>query len=215
VIVTAGGTQEPIDPVRMITNRSSGKQGLALAQAALDAGADVTLIVTPTTSGQPFPVGARVLRVNTAKEMSEAVLAECAGADVLIMAAAVADFTVANTAANKLKKRDGIPQITLEAAPDILATVARHRRESNRPRVVIGFAAESKDLLSNAAEKMKSKSLDLIAANDISASDAGFAVDDNRVTLLFANGQTEALPLLSKFEVAEIIVERAAALLEQ
>jgi len=215
VIVTAGGTQEAIDPVRVITNRSSGKQGFALAQAALDAGAQVTLIVTPTTSGNPLPVGAQVIRVNSAGEMCAAVLAECADADLLLMAAAVADFTVANTAANKLKKRDGIPQITLEAAPDILAMVGRLRLETQRPRVVVGFAAESHDLLSNAAEKMKSKSLDLIAANDISASDAGFAVETNRVTLLYADGRQEVLPLLSKVEVAEIIVARAAARLEK
>jgi phosphopantothenoylcysteine decarboxylase/phosphopantothenate--cysteine ligase len=122
---------------------------------------------------------------------------------------------VANTAADKLKKRDGLPQITLEAAPDVLATVAKRRLETQRPRAVVGFAAESRALLSNAAEKMKSKALDLIAANDISSSDAGFAVETNRVTLLSPDGRQEALPLLSKTEVAEIIVERAAALLEK
>lgn len=214
VVVTAGGSQEPIDPVRVITNRSSGRQGFALAQAALDAGAQVTLIVTPTTTGLDLPVGATPMRVSTAAEMRDAVLGACRDADMLIMAAAAADFTVANTAASKLKKRDGIPQVTLAAAPDILAAVARQRGEAQHPQVVIGFAAESQDLIENAREKLASKNLDLIAANDVSAPDAGFAVETNRVTLLFRDGRQEALPLMSKTEVAEMIVARAAALLE-
>lgn len=214
VVVTAGGSQEPIDPVRVITNRSSGRQGFALAQAALDAGAQVTLIATPTTAGLDAPVGANVVHVSTAAEMRDATLAACADADMLIMAAAVADFTVAHTAADKLKKRDGIPQIALTAAPDVLAAVARLRVENQRPRVAIGFAAESRDLLANAREKLASKNLDLIAANDISAPDAGFAVETNRVTLLYKDGRQEFLPLMSKTEVAETIIARAAALLE-
>ncbi len=214
VVVTAGGSQEPIDPVRVITNRSSGRQGFALAQAALDAGAQVTLIVTPTTTGLDLPVGATPMRVSTAAEMRDAVLGACRDADMLIMAAAAADFTVANTAASKLKKRDGIPQVTLAAAPDILAAVARQRGEAQHPQVVIGFAAESQELIENAREKLASKNLDMIAANDVSAPDAGFAVETNRVTLLFRDGRQEALPLMSKTEVAEMIVARAAALLE-
>ncbi len=214
VVVTAGGSQEPIDPVRVITNRSSGRQGFALAQAALDAGAQVTLIVTPTTTGLDLPVGATPMRVSTAAEMRDAVLGACRDADMLIMAAAAADFTVANTAASKLKKRDGIPQVTLAAAPDILAAVARQREEAQHPQVVIGFAAESQELIENAREKLASKNLDMIAANDVSAPDAGFAVETNRVTLLFRDGRQEALPLMSKTEVAEMIVARAAALLE-
>jgi phosphopantothenoylcysteine decarboxylase/phosphopantothenate--cysteine ligase len=214
LIVTAGGTQEPIDPVRMITNRSSGKQGYAIAQAALDAGAHVTLIATPSTSALALPVGARMVRVETAREMLAAVLGESQRADALIMAAAVADFSVANSAGNKIKKRDGVPGITLELAPDILAALASARADGSLPKVVVGFAAESRDLLANAAEKLSSKSLQMLVANDISATDAGFGVDTNRVTLLFPNGHTESLPLMSKAGVAEIIIEHLAALLE-
>jgi phosphopantothenoylcysteine decarboxylase / phosphopantothenate---cysteine ligase len=211
VVVTAGGTQEPLDPVRVLTNRSSGKQGYALAQAALDMGAQVCLI---STVNLPPPVGACVVEVHTAQEMLEAVLAESATADVLIMAAAVADFRPKNIAGDKLKKWDGIPQVELEAAPDILQAVANMGPGKKRPKVVVGFAAESRDLLENATNKLQSKKLDFIAANDISASDAGFSVDTNRVSLLYKDGNSEALPLMSKSEVAETIVARIAALLE-
>ena len=220
VVITAGGTQEPIDPVRVITNRSSGKQGYALAQAALEMGAQVTLITTPTSLTPP--VGAQVIKVETAKQMLESVLTESANSDALIMAAAVADFRPKDMAKDKIKKEGGIPQIMLEATEDILKTVAGQRRrpeqaegtENECPRVVVGFAAESRDLLENAAYKLKSKGLDFIAANDISASGAGFAVDTNRVTLLFADGRREALPLMSKMEVAEVILGRVSKLLE-
>ncbi|MBK8418568.1 bifunctional phosphopantothenoylcysteine decarboxylase/phosphopantothenate--cysteine ligase CoaBC [Candidatus Villigracilis saccharophilus] len=210
VVVTAGGTQESIDPVRVISNHSSGKQGYALAQAALDSGAEVCLITAPTAL--PPPVGARVINVNSVQNMLDAVMGE--SADVLIMAAAGADFRPTHIAKDKLKKRDGIPQIELEAAPDILKTVAGSNSEKKRFKVVVGFAAENRDLLENASEKLTSKKLDLIAANDISAKDAGFAVDNNRVTLLFASGTTETLPLLSKMEVAEKIIEHTSRLLE-
>lgn len=210
VVVSAGGTQEPLDPVRVLTNRSSGKQGFALAQAALDAGAQVTLIATPTSLTPP--IGAKIVHVETARQMLEAVLAESASADALIMAAAVADFRPKQAAASKMKKRDGIPQVTLEATEDVLEAVARARSKTKRPKVIVGFAAESQNLLSNASEKLKSKHLDMIAANDISADDAGFGVDTNRITLLFANGKQESLPLMSKIEVAETIVARIAAL---
>ncbi|MBN1452248.1 MAG: bifunctional phosphopantothenoylcysteine decarboxylase/phosphopantothenate--cysteine ligase CoaBC [Anaerolineales bacterium] len=211
VVVTAGGTQEPLDPVRVLTNRSSGKQGYALAQTAIDAGAQVCLISTVNLAP---PVGARVVEAHTAQEMLEAVLAEVATADALVMAAAVADFRPKNVAGSKLKKKDGIPQVELEVAPDILGTVATTEPEKKRPRVVVGFAAESRDLLENATIKLQSKKLDIIVANDISATDAGFSVDTNRVTLLYADGKSEALPLMSKSEVAEIIIARIAALLE-
>ena len=229
VIITAGGTQEPIDPVRVLTNRSSGKQGYALAQAALDRGAQVVLITTPTSLTPP--IGAKVLRVETAKQMLDAVLKESEESDALIMAAAVADFRPKNKAKNKIKKETGIPQIELEATEDILKTVAGKRSErialnqgtssgtqvedeAKHPRVVVGFAAESQDLIQNATNKLESKGLDLIAANDISANDAGFAVETNRVTLLFADGRRESLPLMSKMKTAEIILERVAILLE-
>lgn len=213
IIVTAGGTQEPLDPVRVLTNHSSGKQGYALAQAAIDLGADVCLISTPTAL--TAPVGARLVPVRTAEEMKAAVLAEAVDADALIMAAAVADFRPKNAAADKMKKRDGIPQIELEAAPDILKAVAGQRLAGGgRPSVVVGFAAESRDLLENASEKLKSKKLDLIVANDISAADAGFSVETNRVTLLFADGRKESLPLMGKGEVAEVILQTVTSLLE-
>lgn len=224
VVVTAGGTQEAIDPVRVITNRSSGKQGYALAQAAIDAGAQVTLITAPTSL--TAPVGARLIEVRTAGEMLEAVLAESvrragavrstcsAGIDALLMAAAVADFRPKKIAEDKLKKRDGIPQVELEAAPDVLEMVAGLGSGEKRPRVVVGFAAESRDLLKNAAAKLSSKKLDMIVANDITAPDSSFAVDTNRVTLLFADAREESLPLMSKAEVAEAIIERVAAMLE-
>ena len=210
IVVTAGGTQEALDPVRVITNHSSGKQGYALAQAALDSGADVCLISAPTALSAP--VGARVVRVNSAMEMLNAVLAE--SADALIMAAAAADFTPKTIAKDKMKKRDGIPQIELTAAPDILRTVANSQLSAKRFHVVVGFAAESQNLLENASEKLQSKKLDMIVANDISSDDAGFAVDTNRVTFLFANGTKEILPLMNKTEVAEKIIEHTSRLLE-
>ena len=210
VVVTAGGTQEALDPVRVITNHSSGKQGYAIAQAALDSGADVCLVTAPTAL--TAPVGARVVKVNSAEEMLKAVLAE--SADALIMAAAAADFRPKNAAKDKMKKRDGIPQIELEATSDILKTVSGSPVDKKRFQVMVGFAAESQNLLENAAEKLKSKKLDFIVANDISASDAGFAVETNRVTILFANGARENLPLTSKMEVAEIIIEHTSRLLE-
>ena len=213
IVITAGGSREAIDPVRYITNRSSGKQGYALAEAAIDAGADVTLISAPTALTPP--VGANLRWAESAEEMLEAVLAESAGADVLIMAAAIADFRPTQVSDKKLKKRDGIPEITLEAAPDVLLAVASQNPGVSRPRVVVGFAAESRDLIENAAEKLKSKNLDLIVANDISAKDAGFDVENNRVTLLTPDGEQEKLSLRSKFEVAEIILTRVSILLEK
>lgn len=212
LVITAGGSQEPIDPVRYITNRSSGRQGYALAQAALDEGAAVTLITHPTALTPP--IGAQVVEVRTAQEMLEAVLNAVEQADGLVMAAAVADFRVKNVSPHKLKKQDGIPQITLEAAPDVLGTVGRRRAEWKRLKALIGFAAESRDLLENAAVKLQSKNLDLIAANDISSPNAGFGVETNRLTLLYADGRSEALPLMGKDEAARVLIERVAALLE-
>lgn len=211
ILVTAGGTQEPIDPVRTITNRSSGKQGFALAQAALDLGAEVLLVSAPVQL--ETPVGARRIEVRTAQEMLEAVLAELPRVDALIMAAAVADFRPAHPAGEKIKKEGGIPEIKLEAVPDILAKVAAVKAESGHPCVTVGFAAESKNLLENAHAKLTAKKLDLIAANDISATDAGFAVDTNRISLLRPDREPEALPLMSKEQVAQTILQDVAVLL--
>ncbi len=211
VLVTAGGTEEPVDLVRSITNRSSGKQGFSLAQAALDQGADVTLIAG--TTHLPTPTGAIRINVRTAQEMLEAVLEQVSDADVLLMAAAVADFRPAAPASRKLKKEGGIPQIHLETTPDILAAVAKRKSETHCPRVSVGFAAESQDLLANAKAKLMTKNLDLIVANDITAEGAGFAVDTNQVTLLDASGAAETLPKMTKAEVAYIVIERVTRML--
>lgn len=214
VLVTAGGTREPLDPVRYLTNRSSGKQGYALAQAALDMGAQVTLV--SSAKGMPTPLGAQLVPVETAAEMKDAVLRGVPEADMLLMAAAVADFRPRTVAHDKIKKSeqpaDGL-SLELERTEDILAAVRNQRDNSGMPRVVVGFAAESQDLLAYAQEKMRRKGADLLVANDISAADAGFDVDTNRVLLLSADGGQESLALMSKTRVAEIIIERAAVLL--
>lgn len=209
VVITAGGTSEPIDPVRVITNRSSGKQGYALAQAALDEGCDVTLI--STTSALPQPAGSTLVHVDTAHEMLDAVLKHSADADLLIMAAAVADFRPFRAASEKIKKEEGVPSITLEKTEDILAEIARKREQSGFPRRVIGFAAESESLIDNARRKIKQKRLDMIAANDISEPDAGFEVDTNRVVLLFPDGTVRELGLQTKFEAARAILSEVTA----
>lgn len=211
VVVTAGGTQEPIDPVRFIANRSSGKQGFALVQAALDLGAEVILISAPTPLSTP--VGAQRMDVSTAEEMKEAVLVEAPKADILLMAAAVADFRPAGPADQKIKRKQGIPDIKLEKTPDILAEVAKLREQGGFPDIVVGFAAESEDVLKNASAKLETKKLDLIAANDITAKDAGFAVDTNRVTLIDAEGGHETLPLMTKAEVAQQVLGRVVDML--
>jgi len=206
IVVTAGGTQEPLDPVRVLANRSSGKQGFALAQAALDRGAEVTLISAP--SQEMAPTGAVRIDVQTAKEMSEAVLKAVENADVLIMAAAVADFRPRRVSERKIKRASGVPEVPLEQTEDILAQV-----EQQRPEVVVGFAAESDGLIKHATDKLKSKGLNLIVANDITAADAGFAANTNRVTLISSDGGSEELPLMTKFEVAEVVMERIGELL--
>jgi phosphopantothenoylcysteine decarboxylase/phosphopantothenate--cysteine ligase len=214
VVVTAGGTREPLDPVRELTNRSSGKQGYALAQAALDAGAEVTLI--STVNELPAPVGAALLRVETAAQMRDAVLSQAAGADVLLMAAAVADYRPAQAAAQKIKKSADAGQgmtLALVRTADVLQDVGAAREASGWPRVVVGFAAESENLLRNAEAKLRAKRLDLIAANDITASDAGFGADANRVILLDRDGGQQPLGLLSKVRVAEAVIARVAGLL--
>jgi phosphopantothenoylcysteine decarboxylase/phosphopantothenate--cysteine ligase len=206
LVVTAGGTQESIDPVRFVTNRSSGKQGYALAQAALDRGAEVVLI---TASDLEPPAGARVVRVRTAQEMLTAVLAEVAQADVLLMAAAVADYRPSEPAGQKLKKHGEEPlRLVLEQNADILKMVAAQKAQTGHPTVTVGFAAETAEVLSHAREKLRAKGLDLMVANDVAATDAGFEVDTNRVTLLDAGGGLEQLPLLSKVDVAEHVLDR-------
>lgn len=212
VVVTAGGTQEALDPVRVLANRSSGKQGYALAQAALDRGAAVTLISAPTAL--PAPIGARLIQVQTAAEMQRATLEQAGTADALIMAAAVADFRPASPSKEKIKRAGGELSLKLEPTADILKAVAEARVRAGKPAVLIGFAAESRDLIANAGAKRAAKGAALIVANDITAPEAGFGVDTNRVTLLGADGQTEALPLMSKAAVAEVVVERLVRLIQ-
>jgi phosphopantothenoylcysteine decarboxylase/phosphopantothenate--cysteine ligase len=212
VVVTAGGTQEPLDPVRAITNRSSGKQGFALAQAALDRGATVTLISGATALATP--VGAQRVDVRTTEEMQKAVLEEASEADVLLMAAAVADFRPVEPSHGKMRRSKGVPELKLEPTPDILTAVAKQRAERGRPRITVGFAAETGDLLRNARAKLEEKQLTLIVANDITAPDAGFEVDTNRVMLVDVDGGMQELPLMTKVDVAEMLLERVVQLLE-
>jgi phosphopantothenoylcysteine decarboxylase / phosphopantothenate---cysteine ligase len=211
VVVTAGGTQEPIDPVRVISNRSSGKQGFALAQAALDAGADVVLIAAPTALAAPC--GARRIDVHTAASMEKAVLAEVTGADALIMAAAVADFRPSQTAGQKIKKDSALDSIQLEQTEDILMDVAAAKAKSGHPKVTIGFAAETDDLEKNARRKLASKRLDLIVANVVGAPGSGFESDTNQVALVSADGPIQNLPLMEKSLVAEAVIDRLIVLL--
>lgn len=206
VVVTAGGTQESIDPVRMITNRSSGKQGYALAQAALDHGAQVILI--SAAQNLPLPTGACLVKVNTAEEMHQAVITECQDADVLIMAAAVADFRPSQSSTQKIKKNSGIAAIPIEPTVDILLAVKEYRQKYGYPKKVVGFAAESQQLLENARAKMEAKGVDMMVANNINAPDAGFEVETNRVILLFPDNSQQALSLMQKSEVADKVLEQ-------
>ncbi len=206
IVISAGGTHEAIDPVRFIGNSSSGKMGFALAEAARDRGANVVLVAGPVALADPY--GMRVLRVRSAAEMRDVIVPESAGADVLVMAAAVADYQASEPVGEKIKRegREGL-SLSLARTPDILAEVG-----TRAGLVKVGFAAESSDLFANAAGKLKAKGLDLIAANDITSTDAGFGADNNRVVLLDSAGGKEELPLMTKYEVAWRILDRVAAL---
>ncbi|HNS51772.1 MAG TPA: bifunctional phosphopantothenoylcysteine decarboxylase/phosphopantothenate--cysteine ligase CoaBC [Anaerolineae bacterium] len=204
VVITAGGTMEPLDPVRVLANRSSGKMGYALARAARDRGAEVTLI---STTGRPAPHGARLVEVGTAADMEGAVLAALPTADVLLMAAAVADYRPAFVADQKMKKGERGMVLELVRTSDILLKVAGLRRDG---QVIAGFAAETEHVVENAREKLERKRLDLIVANDARLA---MGSDLNQVTLIDAGGHAEALPLLSKEDVAERILDRVGALL--
>ncbi len=204
LLVTAGGTREPIDPVRFVGNRSSGKMGHAIADAAHRAGAQVVLV---TTSALPTAAGVEVVHVETAEQMREAVLARSDPTDAVVMAAAVADFRPKTIAAEKIKKRDGVPEIVLEPTADILAELGARKRPG---QVIVGFAAETERMHEHAAAKLAAKHVDLIVANDVSADDAGFGVDSNRVLVLDAEGGAEALPLMTKAALADWLVERIA-----
>jgi phosphopantothenoylcysteine decarboxylase/phosphopantothenate--cysteine ligase len=201
VLVTAGGTREPIDPVRFVGNRSSGKQGHALAAEAVARGAKVTLV---TTVDQPVPPQADVVRVETAAEMEDAVRAAEASADVVVMAAAVADFRPARVAERKLKKQAGVPEITLEATPDILAGLGTRRRPG---QTIVGFAAETDEVRQNAAAKLAAKGIDLIVANDVTAPGAGFEHDTNDVVIIDADGTEREVPLADKRAIARAVFD--------
>lgn len=206
VVVSAGGTQEPIDPVRVIANHSSGKMGFAVAEAARDRGATVTIVSAPTALPDPF--GIKVVKVQSALQMQTALDIECEDADALVMAAAVADWRPLNASEQKVKKGAADTwEIELVKNPDIVAEIA------NEHLVKVGFAAESEDLLANAKSKLLGKGLHLIAANDITAQDSGFAVDTNRVLLLDREGGQDALPLMSKYDVGCAILDRVAGYL--
>jgi phosphopantothenoylcysteine decarboxylase/phosphopantothenate--cysteine ligase len=205
VLVTAGGTRESLDPVRFLGNRSSGKMGHALAEAAAMRGAQVTLV---TTSGLAAPVAAEVVQVESAQDMHDAVLARFDDVDIVVMAAAVADFRPKAVASEKLKKSDGVPEVVLEPTPDILAMLAERKRD----QMLVGFAAETEKLTEHAAEKLARKRLDLVVANDVSTPDAGFEVDTNRATLLDSSGRVEDTPLLTKRELAGLVCDRISEL---
>jgi phosphopantothenoylcysteine decarboxylase/phosphopantothenate--cysteine ligase len=201
VLVTAGGTREPIDPVRFVGNRSSGKQGHALAAEAAARGAKVTLV---STVDLPVPPHADMIRVETAAEMEEAVHAAEASADVVVMAAAVADFRPARMAARKLKKQAGVPEITLEPTPDILAGLGARKRFG---QTIVGFAAETDEVRKNAAAKLAAKGIDLIVANDVTALGAGFEHDTNQVVIMDADGTEREVPLADKRAIARAVFD--------
>ena len=201
VVISAGGTREPIDPVRVITNRSSGKMGYALAEAARDRGARVVLV--SSVQSLPVPAAVEMASVETAEEMKQAVLQASAQADALIMAAAVADYRPASVASSKVKKGSRQWAIELEKTDDILA-------QATSPLVRVGFAAESDDLLQNARAKVMEKDLDLIVANDVTAEGSGFGADTNKVLLIQKDNQVEDLPLMSKQDVAHRVLDRVA-----
>jgi len=206
LLITAGPNREAIDPVRFISNRSTGKMGFALAAAAARRGADVVLVAGPVAL--PAPLGVRRIDVTTANEMLAAVEHEFPRATVLVMTAAVADYRPATVAKQKIKKSEGGLTVDLVRNPDILAKLAQRKGK----RFFVGFAAETNDVLRNAQRKLAAKKIDLMVANDVSRADAGFAVDTNAVTLLGADGSCEELPLMPKDEVAEAIVDRIVSL---
>jgi phosphopantothenoylcysteine decarboxylase / phosphopantothenate---cysteine ligase len=210
-LITAGATLEPIDPVRYITNRSSGKMGYALARAAAMRGAEVTLVSGPTHLNAPPRV--RCLAVNTTEEMRQAVLERSRDSDVVIKAAAVLDYRPRERSRQKIKKGNQNLTLELQPNPDILAELGRARGE--RRSVLVGFAAETTDLLAHAKEKLEKKNLDLIVANDVTRTDAGFDSDTNLVKILYRDGTVEDLPLMTKLAVAHQVLDRVKGLWER
>ena len=206
MVVTAGGTREPIDAVRVIANRSTGKQGYALAAEAARRGARVTLV---STVERPAPTGVEIVSVETAADMKCAVDSLFDRTDVVVMTAAVADFRPVTCAEGKIKKADGIPEIRLEPTPDILAGLGERKRPG---QLLVGFAAETAELEANAADKLSRKNLDLMVANDVSRPGVGFGHDTNAVTLLGPGGELVSIPLSDKREIARLVLDRVVAL---
>ncbi|MDE2856433.1 MAG: bifunctional phosphopantothenoylcysteine decarboxylase/phosphopantothenate--cysteine ligase CoaBC [Chloroflexota bacterium] len=211
LVVTAGGTREALDPVRFLSNRSSGKQGYAIAQAALDAGAEVVLISAAQHLAPP--IGAKLVSVDSAAAMKAAVLENLVESTALIMAAAVADYKPADVSQQKIKKADDDLTLPLERTADILMTVKQRRADTGYPMIVVGFAAESENLVENASDKLQRKGLDLLIANDITAEDAGFQVDANRVLVLDMDGGLHKIDRRSKADIGAYIIERIGGLL--
>jgi phosphopantothenoylcysteine decarboxylase/phosphopantothenate--cysteine ligase len=205
VLVTAGGTREQLDPVRFIGNRSTGKQGYAFAEVAARAGAQVELI---TTVELPTPAGVEVVRLTTAAEMHRAAVAGAERADIVVMAAAVADFRPVDPSDIKIKKSGGVPTIELERTVDILADLGSRKRAGQQ---LVGFAAETNDLIANAERKLTSKGADFIVANDVSAPGAGFGHDTNIVTIVAHGGVRDSLSLTTKLGVARAVLRTVAA----
>lgn len=210
ITITSGGTREWVDPVRFMGNRASGKMGVALAEVARDLGAQVNLIYGAMTISPP--IGVNLVPAERAEDMLREVLRLLPETDVLISAAAIADFRPVTTHGQKLKKGVG-DEIRLERTPDVLKTVGERRKNLGLPKLVVGFAAETTDLIANAQAKMKKKNLDMIVVNDVTAPDAGFAVDTNRVMILTRDGSVDRLPLMSKEDVAFNILHRIRGLL--
>ncbi len=209
VLVTAGGTREPIDPVRFIGNRSSGKQGHAIAEEAAARGADVTLV---TTTDLAVPPGIERIRVDTAAELHRAVTVVAPACDVVVMAAAVADFTPVEVAPGKLKKRDGVPVLELAPTLDVLAELGSAKRDG---QVLVGFAAETSDVVTNAADKLRRKNVDLLVANDVSAPGVGFEHDTNEVLIIAHDGDQHHVPFAHKREVARAVLDNVTAVLHR
>ncbi len=210
VLVTAGPTVEPIDPVRYITNRSTGKMGYALARAASQRGASVVLVSGPTSLKPPY--GVAFISTETAEEMREAVFENRSGCDVVIKAAAVSDYRPRHSERQKIKKGADSVSLELVKTPDILAELGQDKAVS--PCILVGFAAETEDLLANAREKLRSKGLDMVVANDVSRDDAGFKADTNKVKMIFKDGRVEDSPLMTKDEVAHLVLDRVNGLFE-
>ncbi len=205
ILITAGGTQEPVDPVRILTNLSSGKMGYALAEAARDRGAKVTLISAPVAL--PSPIGVDLVKIKTANDMLKAVQKEIKVNDAIIMAAAVADYQPSQSANNKIKKDENALQIELSPTPDILKSI------QNEPIIKIGFAAETDNLINNAKNKIKTKNLNLIVANDVTLPGSGFGSDQNQVSIIDKNLNVQTIELASKYDVSNKILNALHKLL--